>query len=156
MSASVPSHPSVAEVTPELLEAQERMATSLQRELWSNLQRAAVDQMKFSLKSQLTELIFRLAVLSVGTFFAYLGYRLFLSGFIGPASLEAKAAGYSLSLGQAAPGIFFALFGTILIVVGISRLLPVPRAQAPEVRFSTGGTAENPEKPSPRISAQVH
>ena len=106
MSASVPSHPSVAEVTPELLEAQERMATSLQRELWSNLQQAAVDQMKFSLKSQLTELIFRLAVLSVGTFFAYLGYRLFLSGFIGPANLEAKGAGYSLSLGQAAPGIF--------------------------------------------------
>ncbi len=120
MSASVPSHPPVAEVTPELLEAQERMATSLQRELWSNLQQAAVDQMKFSLKSQLTELIFRLAVLSVGTFFAYLGYRLFLSGFIGPANLEAKGAGYSLSLGEAAPGIFFALFGTILIVVGIS------------------------------------
>jgi len=30
-------------------------------------------------------------VLSVGTFFAYLGYRLFLSGFIGPASLKALA-----------------------------------------------------------------
>jgi hypothetical protein len=102
------------------------------------MQSVQLDQLRFSLKSQYAELTFRLGVLTVGTFFGYLGYRLFLAGFVGPANLEAKGGSYALSLGQAAPGIFFALFGTVMIVVGISRLLPVPKMVQPSLEYSSG------------------
>jgi|SRR5712692_3821884 len=143
-----------ADLNPELLKDPEfrkayaefssTVANALQRELWSNMYRVYLVQTKFALKSQLAELVFRLSVLSVGTFFAYLGYRLFFAGFVGPANLEAKGGSYSVTLSQAAPGIFFALFGTIMIVFGISRLLPVPEAKQPELSLSAGSPGADP------------
>src|SRR5262245_11388729 len=147
---SSPRHSqSTVELSPEALQAQVQAAEAasrLQQELWSNMQRVALDQMWFFLRSQIAELVFRLGVLSVGTFFGFLGYRLFLAGFVTPANMEAKGGGYALSLGQAAPGIFFALFGTIMIVVGISRLLPVPKLQQPEISYSPKTPAGSPEE----------
>lgn len=161
MSGAAPQEPfrPAADFNPELLKDPEfrkayaelsvSMANGLQQTLWSNLRSAYEVQAKFSLRSQLTELVFRLSVLSVGTFFAYLGYRLFFAGFVGPANLEAKGGSYSVSLSQAAPGIFFALFGTIMIVFGISRLLPVPQAHEPQVSLSTGSARADPASEVP-------
>src|SRR5262249_27490655 len=134
---------------PEFRKAYTELSVSVvngvQQALWSNMSGAYTAQAKFALKSQLVELVFRLGVLAVGTFFAYLGYRLFFAGFVGAANLEAKGGSYSVSLSQVAPVIFVALFGTIMILAGISKLLPVPQAKEPNVSFSSG-TAPTPEE----------
>jgi tetratricopeptide (TPR) repeat protein len=49
----------------------------------------------------------------------YLGYKLFLKGIDGSASFEGEIKKVKLSLRNAAPGLFFALFGASVIVAGI-------------------------------------
>lgn len=67
--------------------------------------------------------VFRLAIVAAGTVSIVLGYRLFVGGVgaIGPgssgATFDAKAAGMTFALKNAAPGTFFALFGVIIISV---------------------------------------
>jgi hypothetical protein len=65
--------------------------------------------------------VFRLSIIITGALSIFLGYRLFLKG-VGPseaaktgAQLEAAASSYRLTLRNAAPGTFFALFGAIII-----------------------------------------
>lgn len=76
--------------------------------------------------------LFRLSLVATGVISIVLGYRLFAAG-LGPygdskdAALEAKLAGASFSLKNAAPGTFFALFGVIIIS---SMLLKAPPAMS--------------------------
>ena len=61
---------------------------------------------------------YKALTLLVGLAFGHMGYRLFLADKIGSAGdLEGKWANYSLSLKAGAPGVFFSLFGTIIIAI---------------------------------------
>jgi hypothetical protein len=65
-------------------------------------------------------LIYKLACLAVGTLAIYLGYRLFEDGFVMAAGdMHAQGKGMGLSLSQAAPGTFFALFGAVIVSVTV-------------------------------------
>lgn len=67
---------------------------------------------------QLALLLFCYKVLSLltGLAMAYMGYRLFLADKVNPAGdFSVKGAKYALSLRGGAPGVFFSLFGTILV-----------------------------------------
>ncbi|HYL91570.1 MAG TPA: hypothetical protein VEW69_00280 [Alphaproteobacteria bacterium] len=66
--------------------------------------------------------IYKLATLLSGVAFAYMGYRLFLSGvFERAGQLEAAWGKDNLILKQAAPGTFFALFGCAIILMTVLR-----------------------------------
>lgn len=78
---------------------------------------------------------YKLASLLTGLGFGYMGYRLFRAGIEGSAaSLEAKAGAHGLKLSRAAPGTFFALFGTAVVGVtlyqGFDIDLPAPAERA--------------------------
>ena len=61
---------------------------------------------------------YKVASLLVGAAFAHMGYRLFLSGIWGDAGhFSAQHSNNKLVLKNGAPGTFFALFGTIIVVV---------------------------------------
>ena len=65
-------------------------------------------------------LIYKLVSLGVGTMFAYLGYRLFMAGVWGNSGdLKTNFGDTKIVLKAAAPGTFFALFGTIIILAAI-------------------------------------
>ena len=63
---------------------------------------------------------YKICSIFIGLAFAYMGYRLFLLDKNNDAgSLEAEHRGFQLKLTRAAPGTFFSLFGTILIVFSV-------------------------------------
>jgi hypothetical protein len=63
--------------------------------------------------------LFRIIVLAAGTLFAVLGYRLFKIGYFEKAGeLKAAWGNKNLSLKQVAPGVFFALFGAVIVAIG--------------------------------------
>ncbi len=81
-------------------------------------------------------MLYRLSIIATGALSIYLGYRLFLSGLF-PYAVEgsefnAEILGNTFTLRNAAPGLFFALFGVVVIVIMILR-------SPPEVGFSTSG-----------------
>ena len=123
------------------------------KEFWSFSHRMAIDLHQIWLKSQLIEFGYRLSVLIVGTIFAYLGYHLFLAGILDAANLEAGGHGFNLSLQKAAPGTFFALFGTAMIITGIWRLLPLPYISQPEVNVEPAVTSTTKEKSATELQA---
>ena len=49
----------------------------------------------------------------------YLGYKLFIKGIDGSATMEGEVRKIKLSLRNASPGLFFALFGTFMLLLGI-------------------------------------
>ena len=49
----------------------------------------------------------------------YFGYKLFIKGIDGSATMEGEVRKIKLSLRNAAPGLFFALFGTFVVMLGI-------------------------------------
>ncbi|MBX7259946.1 MAG: hypothetical protein K1Y02_26565, partial [Candidatus Hydrogenedentes bacterium] len=64
--------------------------------------------------------LYKIVIVGVGLGFAYMGYKLFLADKTKPAGdLEARTGKYALSLRGGAPGIFFSLFGTVLICFSI-------------------------------------
>jgi hypothetical protein len=64
---------------------------------------------------------YKITILLAGVLMAYLGYRLFMADKIAPAgNLAASAGTYKLDLRGSAPGIFFCLFGTVLICVSLT------------------------------------
>jgi hypothetical protein len=83
-------------------------------------------------------LLFRTVMVLVGFAFAYLGYRLFQSGVYEKAGeLKAAWGDRNLALKQAAPGIFFALFGVIVVGISIVRGTDLRSTDVP-VRTTTG------------------
>jgi hypothetical protein len=61
--------------------------------------------------------LYKIVCLLVGLAFSYMGYRLFLEDKTKSAgSLEASVNENKLKVTDGAPGVFFSLFGTILIV----------------------------------------
>ncbi len=76
----------------------------------------------------------RVAIIASGFSLVYFGYKLFISGVSGEASLKAKRGDGGLELVNAAPGIFFALFGVLLIsLIGFKDV---------ELKLSKGGQAK--------------
>jgi|CXWL01.1.fsa_nt_gi hypothetical protein len=64
--------------------------------------------------------MYKVITLLVGFGFSYMGYRLFLADKTLPSGdLETRYGEYALNLRGGAPGIFFSLFGTILICASI-------------------------------------
>lgn len=70
------------------------------------------DVMYFLLGTRIFE---RIAVTVAGLLFIWLGYNLFVKGVSGEASLKASKGDGEVQLLNAAPGIFFAFFGMLLI-----------------------------------------
>lgn len=61
-------------------------------------------------------ILYKIICLIIGFASVYMGYRLFLADKTNPAGdVDATAHNYQLKLKGAAPGIFFSLFGTIVI-----------------------------------------
>lgn len=61
---------------------------------------------------------YKLASLIVGSVFAYMGYRLFMSGIWGHAGqMETAFGNTKVVLKEAAPGTFFAIFGALIIAI---------------------------------------
>lgn len=58
----------------------------------------------------------RLIVVITGTFAIYWGYRLFLAGIVTPQDAEFSKANWKVKLKGAAPGIFFSLFGSAIVI----------------------------------------
>ena len=70
--------------------------------------------------------LYKLAALLVGFGLAYLGYRLFLAGiFEGAGDLDATFSDTKLILKKGSPGIFFALFGTVVLVATLTKGLDI-------------------------------
>lgn len=90
---------------------------------------------------------YKIACLLVGILFAYMGYRLFLADKIEPAGdLDVSSDKKRLILKKAAPGTFFALFGTVVIAFTILKGVAY---QATGQGFPSSQPVENvlPEKP---------
>ena len=90
------------------------------------------------IRVQLAFLLFSYKALSLltGLAMCYMGYRLFLADKSHPAGdLTLKGAKYALSVRGGAPGVFFSLFGTILVCFSIYRGLSFdlgPQVSPPE------------------------
>src|SRR5206468_2556768 len=61
--------------------------------------------------------LFKLATLAVSAGAIYLGYKLFILGVTGRASLVVNSPGVSGQLLNAAPGLFFAVGGIVALIV---------------------------------------
>ena len=75
---------------------------------------------------------FKVLPIGVGAFALYLGYRLFILGVTGQASISVDAKTVGGQLLNAAPGLFFAVGGVVIIVVAIVRGV--------SLNFGDGGT----------------
>lgn len=61
---------------------------------------------------------YKITSLFVGSGFAYMGYRLFMSGIWGHAGkLETGFGDNKLVIKEAAPGTFFAVFGAVIVAI---------------------------------------
>ena len=83
----------------------------------------------------------RLLIALSGTLCIYLGYSLFIKGVSGKASLRLDHNKSKLQLANAAPGIFFALFGAAILLftmwksVTVDYLVPLATKQTPGATF---------------------
>src|SRR5713226_2194698 len=76
--------------------------------------------------------VYRLAVLFVGLAFGVMGYRLFVAGVYGNSGdFQAMSGKLKLILKNGAPGVFFALFGMIIVGQSVWRGIDIDRAQQP-------------------------
>lgn len=74
--------------------------------------------------------VYKLCSLLVGVFLAYMGFKLFMSGIWGNAGdLDSKFGNFKIVLKHAAPGTFFALFGTVVIGLTIFKGLNFESSQ---------------------------
>lgn len=97
--------------------------------------------------------LYKIVSLVVGAAFAYMGYRLFMSGIWGHAGeLETGFGDNQLALKKAAPGTFFVLFGAIVISITLYQGLEFKNNQNDSVTESyveiiEADDNEMPEKP---------
>lgn len=97
----------------------------------------------------------RLVIVAGAITSLYLGYRLFVSGFDSEQSAEASGRGFTIRLMKVGPGVFFALFGTIVMTsvvlanINVTQLSSEPygngKAGSGEVKLSMLGSAERNE-----------
>jgi hypothetical protein len=74
---------------------------------------------------------YRVFTITTGLVFAYLGYKLFCKGIYEQSGdLKATWGKYTLVLRQAAPGIFFALFGVIVISISLIQGIDIERIRS--------------------------
>ncbi len=74
----------------------------------------------------ITIYLFKALVILVGLAFVYMGYKLFVKAITAPAgSLMGESGDKKIKLLRFAPGIFFALVGTVVVVVGSTRKFSV-------------------------------
>lgn len=97
-------------------------------------------------------IIFRVSIILVGGVSIVLGYKLFVRGIFPSGSDEAggsmvaKLAGYEISMKNAAPGTFFALFGSIVIGAMILSSPPqvkMEQQNSPPITIQQGDDAVN-------------
>ena len=67
-------------------------------------------------------LIYKIGSLLTGLLFAYFGFRLFLADKTGPAGdLSLKYDKYLINVKGGAPGLFFSLFGAIIVAITVAK-----------------------------------
>lgn len=82
--------------------------------------------------------LFKALVILVGLAFVYMGYKLFIKGITAPAgSFTGEVGDKRLKLVRFAPGIFFALVGSVVVVVGATRKFSM---QSPDGRRTDSET----------------
>lgn len=74
----------------------------------------------------------------VGGFAIYLGYRLFILGVTGQASLNVESKAVSAQLLNAAPGLFFGLGGLTAVIASIFKGVEIRYAEPTDSGFSPG------------------
>ena len=95
--------------------------------------------------------LYKIISLIVGLILTYLGYRLFMAGVWGSAGdLEGNYGNNKLVLKSAAPGTFFALFGTIVIAITIVEGLEL---SAPD---NIKAVLEALEQTKPKLRKNLH
>ena len=94
---------------------------------------------------------YKIVSLLVGSAFAYMGYRLFISGIWGQAgNFETSFGDSKLVLRKAAPGTFFALFGAVIVSVTLYKGLDLKSHEFENKAYIDKGGVEDdgmPEKP---------
>jgi hypothetical protein len=106
--------------------------------------------------------IYKVVTILAGLAFAFMGYKLFIHGiFMGAGELHTNWENRSLVLRKAAPGTFFALFGTLVLCVSLWRGLnfePGPGGYGGSGMFSNGtsdGDDRNGQGPSAETSRET-
>ncbi|HEX7759835.1 MAG TPA: hypothetical protein VF459_10050 [Caulobacteraceae bacterium] len=96
-------------------------------------------------------MIYKLACLGVGIACVFMGYDLFMAGVLAPADLKAANGSANLSLANAAPGTFFALFGCSVIGLTIWRGLDVSAGSGDALKAAAAIPAEMPVVKDPVV-----
>lgn len=78
--------------------------------------------------------LFKALVILVGLALVYMGYKLFIKGITAPAgSFTGEVGDKKVKLVRFAPGIFFALVGAIVVVVGSTRKFSMKQGDGTEL-----------------------
>lgn len=67
----------------------------------------------------------RIIIAFIGGFSLWMGWNLFRNGIFTMQNADFKAAGFSLKLNKVGPGIFFALFGTFILVTSVNSAMSI-------------------------------
>jgi len=84
-------------------------------------------------KCQLIILAYRLAAVAVGVVLLVLGYLLFSSSVIDSEDIK----NYYFNLERIMPSVVLATFGLLFIIIGVAKLMPLPRFEKPGERLGT-------------------
>ena len=91
---------------------------------------------------------FKIGSLTVGLTAVFMGYRLFQQGLWGhPTELVANVGENKVLLKSASPGIFFALFGTAVVVTALVKGFNVDLPVAPLPQTTTAAEEAQPTPP---------
>jgi hypothetical protein len=83
----------------------------------------------------------RLLIVGFGGMSIYLGYRLFFVVAAGRGALDASVKDWKLSTRNLAPGIFFSLFGMVVLSLALTNTLALGRAQPASFNENTAAAA---------------
>lgn len=84
---------------------------------------------------------YKLVSLLVGLLFAWMGYRLFMAGVWGESGdMDASLRDFRVTMKKAAPGTFFALFGTVVISFTLVKGLEFSNVTRPVAGTNGSGT----------------
>jgi len=97
--------------------------------------------------------------LMAGVFSMYLGYRLFDRAAASRGEFEGRVAGFSVTIRNYGPGVFFCLFGAVMIVVAMTRsyshvatkTVGEARTETTEVVADSAVAAAEPDVPASSV-----